>query len=110
MTARVVNLLFCGLLVTLFMFCTKAEEPVQEGNGIYRLDVTVAGSGAVTFGDRKCAKVCSIRLNRDEEVTLDAVPATEWRFVEWLGACSGTGTCILTMTEDKSVTAVFTYP
>jgi hypothetical protein len=40
-------------------------------------------------------------------VTLTATPAVTSTFAGWMGACSGTGDCVVTMDEAKSVTAVF---
>ncbi|MBF0317861.1 MAG: VCBS repeat-containing protein [Nitrospirae bacterium] len=41
-------------------------------------------------------------------VTLIAAPDTGYTFSGWSGGCSGTGNCVLTMTESKDVTATFT--
>jgi hypothetical protein len=41
-------------------------------------------------------------------VTLTATPATGSTFAGWSGACSGTGTCTVTMDANKTVTATFT--
>ncbi|HEX2030096.1 MAG TPA: hypothetical protein VHL78_01655, partial [Actinomycetota bacterium] len=41
-------------------------------------------------------------------VTLTATPATGWAFDGWGGACEGTGSCVVTMSEDREVTATFT--
>jgi beta-lactam-binding protein with PASTA domain len=40
-------------------------------------------------------------------VTLAASPASGSSFTGWTGACSGTGTCTVTMDAAKSVTATF---
>ena len=40
-------------------------------------------------------------------VTVTATPNLGYRFVEWGGACLGSGTCSVTMTADRSVTATF---
>ena len=40
-------------------------------------------------------------------VTLTATPSSGSVFAGWLGACSGTGDCVVTMDDDKSVTATF---
>ena len=41
-------------------------------------------------------------------VTLTAAPAAGSTFTGWSGACSGTGSCVVTMNADKTVTATFT--
>jgi len=40
-------------------------------------------------------------------VTVTATAATGYKFAGWTGACSGTGTCAVTMTADKTVGATF---
>jgi hypothetical protein len=40
-------------------------------------------------------------------VTLTAKPAGGSLFIGWSGACSGTGTCVVTIDGNKSVTATF---
>jgi uncharacterized repeat protein (TIGR02543 family) len=40
-------------------------------------------------------------------VTIDATPASGYQFDYWSGACTGSGTCQLTMDGDRSVTAHF---
>jgi beta-lactam-binding protein with PASTA domain len=43
-------------------------------------------------------------------VTLTATPIGRSRFGGWQGDCSGTGTCVLSMTANHSVTAKFVKP
>ncbi len=40
-------------------------------------------------------------------VSVTATPSTGYKFTGWTGACSGTGTCSITMTGDKTVGATF---
>ena len=65
---------------------------------------TVSGGGAngVACGDR-----CSAPLARGAGVQLTAQPAAGSAFIGWEGACSGAGTCALTMDEPKQVAARF---
>ena len=44
----------------------------------------------------------------DEIVNVTATPAAGYTFDQWSGACTGSGTCEVTMDADKSVTAHFT--
>ncbi|CDH45014.1 SBBP repeat-containing protein [Candidatus Contendibacter odensensis] len=41
-------------------------------------------------------------------VMLTAAPVSGWAFAGWSGACSGAGTCTVSMTAAKTVTATFT--
>jgi uncharacterized repeat protein (TIGR02543 family) len=76
----------------------------------YTLTVSVSGSGTVTSTDGvvNCSSVCSYLYPANAPVTLNANPATGWNFAGWSGACSGTGSCDITMTQNMSVTATFT--
>ena len=43
----------------------------------------------------------------DTTVTIFASPAEGYQFSEWTGGCTGSGDCVVTMDDDKSVTANF---
>jgi uncharacterized repeat protein (TIGR02543 family) len=43
----------------------------------------------------------------DTEVTITVTPLAGWRLDHWSGACEGTGECIVTLDNDKSVVAHF---
>jgi len=77
------------------------------------VDKNGTGSGTVTSNPVgiDCGSTCSYDFPYNTVVTLSAVPATSKdRFSGWSGAgCSGTGTCVVTTTAAKSVTASFEY-
>ena len=69
-----------------------------------------SGSGTVSGGGINCGTGCSQdSLDYDEgtDVTLTASAASGSTFAGWTGACSGTGSCLLSMDGDRSVTATF---
>src|SRR5215210_4680996 len=68
------------------------------------------GTGTVTSSPAgiDCGVDCSETYDYNTAVTLTATPATGSDFTGWSGACSGTGSCIVTMDAAKSVTATFT--
>jgi uncharacterized repeat protein (TIGR02543 family) len=78
----------------------------------YTLTVTTSGSGTVTSTDGfiNCPGTCSHSYLVNSQVTLNATPASGWTFSGWSGACSGTGSCVVTMTQNLSVGATFTQP
>lgn len=67
------------------------------------------GAGTVTsdVGLINCGAVCS-DIYAGDVVTLTAAPTAGSFFAGWGGACSGTGTCVVTVDAAKSVTATFT--
>ena len=86
---------------------TGFESPVAHA-----LTVTKAGSGggAVTSSPSgiDCGTVCSADFAEGIVVTLSAAPSAGSTFDGWNGAaCSGTGTCVVTMSTARSVTASF---
>jgi uncharacterized repeat protein (TIGR02543 family) len=54
-----------------------------------------------------CGSICSASFNYNTTVTLTATAAPGSMFTGWSGACTGSGSCIITMTADKLVTALF---
>ena len=75
----------------------------------YQLSVTTSGSGSVTSTDGfiNCPGTCSHTYLSNKLVTLNANPAVGWNFTGWSGACSGSGSCQVTMTQSLSVSATF---
>ena len=71
---------------------------------------TGTGGGNVTSTPAgiNCGSTCSASYNSGTAVTLTAAPTSGSMFAGWSGACTGTGTCIVTMTAAQSVTATFT--
>jgi hypothetical protein len=77
------------------------------------VDTTGSGTGSVTsdpVGIIDCGITCTATLERGTVVTLTATPDGGYTFAGWMGACSGTGDCVVTMDETKNVTAVFSDP
>ena len=68
-----------------------------------------SGSGTVTSAPSgiNCGNDCSGPFPTGDTVRLTASPASGSTFVEWTGACSGTGECLVTMTTNQTVSARF---
>jgi hypothetical protein len=92
----------------------KTVKAVFTAVGLRTLSVAKAGTGQGTVTARaygiQCGSTCSAQVPAAKKVTLSAKPAKGSTFAGWSGACSGTKTCTVTMTEARSVTATFTAP
>ena len=75
----------------------------------YTLNVSVSGNGTVTSSPAgvSCPSVCTMNYASGTPVTLTATPTGGATFSGWGGACSGNGSCLVTMNSLESVTAIF---
>jgi len=75
----------------------------------YTLSVGVAGNGTVTSAPAgiNCPSLCTVNYSSGTPVMLTATPMGGATFNGWGGACSGNGSCLLTMNALESVTAMF---
>jgi hypothetical protein len=69
-----------------------------------------SGSGTVTSSPAgiDCGPTCSALFGSGTSVTLTARATPGSTFAGWGGDCTGTGTCTLTVTQARRVTAIFT--
>lgn len=78
------------------------------------LNVLKAGTGAGTVTSSpvgiNCGSTCTANFAAGARVTLAAQASAGSTFVGWSGACSGTGSCTVTLDAAKSVTATFKIP
>lgn len=81
-----------------------------SGPTSYLLSTVVSGSGTVTSAPSgiHCGSTCSASFASGSSVTLTATPASGQAFNGWSGACTGTGSCTVSMTAARSATAAFT--
>ncbi len=75
----------------------------------FSLSAGVSGSGTVTSTPSgiSCGSTCSASFANGTQVTLNETPASGWVFSGWSGACSGAGSCVVTMSAAENVTAAF---
>ena len=77
----------------------------------YSLDVSKEGTGTGTVTSSlagiECGADCSEGYDAGTLVTLSRSAGNGSVFTGWSGACTGTGSCLVTMNESKSVTATF---
>ncbi|HEY4479358.1 MAG TPA: VWA domain-containing protein, partial [Candidatus Paceibacterota bacterium] len=79
------------------------------GNTTGNLSLTVStlGTGIVTGTGISCGVDCTESFPANTAVTLTAVPSGTASFTGWSGACSGVGSCLVTLNSNKSVVASF---
>lgn len=83
------------------------EDPPPPPPSEYTLSVGKGGGGNATVSGSgiSCGSVCSVKVRAGSSVNLSVSVAADSYFVGWGGACTGTGSCSVTMDSDKSVTA-----
>ncbi len=86
-----------------------SPSPSPAPSGPQALHVQAEGSGRVSTasGAFDCASDCSQSFDAGAQLALSAQPTANQVFVGWSGDCSGTGTCVLTMSQPRSVSARF---
>jgi hypothetical protein len=89
-----------------FTVSTAAAPPTMR---LLSVSKTGSGNGTVTSNPAgiNCGADCSQSYTAGTVVTLAATPAAGSSFSGWSGACSGTSSCSVTMSESRSVTAAF---
>src|SRR5579862_5942054 len=80
----------------------------------FLLNVGEAGTGTGTVVDNvtptpllNCQPNCTANYAGGTVITLTATAGPNSTFAGWSGACSGTGSCVVTMSQAQSVTATF---
>jgi hypothetical protein len=90
---------------------TRTVKAVFNAAGTRTLAIAMAGSGAGIVKSKamgiECTASCSPSIVAGTKVTLTAVPGSGSTFSGWSGACSGTSTCKVQMSEAHGVTATF---
>ncbi len=85
------------------------SSPPPGSNSTLSVSKTGTGSGTVSSSPSgiSCGATCSAAFSQGTAVTLSATPGSGSTFAGWGGACSGTGSCVVTMSADASATATF---
>ncbi len=84
-----------------------STEPSKK---LLLVSLTGSGTGSITgtTGGIPCSESCFALVERGTEVVLNAAPGSGSYLRTWAGACTGTGECRFTLTDDATVTALFT--
>lgn len=100
----------CVVSMTAATTVTATFTPIQ-----YTLTVSKSGAGTGTVtsvpSGITCGADCNELYNSGTMVTLTAVASGGSTFTGWSGSgCSGTGTCVVTMSAARNVVATFSSP
>jgi len=100
----------CVVTLTADTAVTATFVPSAPG-AAFTLSVSLAGSGSGTVtsfpAGIDCGATCSAAYQSGAFVLLTAVPGAGAVFAGWLGTCVGDGACMVGMTANRSVTAMF---
>ena len=91
-------------------FATSTSSPLtQIVNQTFTLLVSETGNGTVTSSPSaiNCGSTCSASFAGGAQVALTATAGSGSYFSGWGGACSGTASCVVTMSSAQSVSATF---
>ncbi len=115
-TSKFFGLISASVAVVLTLTGCNASHNIGSSGGgggtqQFAVSVILAGSGQGTVTSSpaglNCGNTCSASFDNGTNLTLTAAPATGSTFGGWSGACTGTGTCSISVTAASSVTATF---
>ncbi|MFT6733319.1 MAG: hypothetical protein ACJAS9_001504 [Polaribacter sp.] len=100
-----------SMLAVFLLACNAEDEEGDDETPIVQktLFLEVSGSGSVSDTNNMvdCQLNCNTEIDENTNVVLNAVAAVGYRFLQWNGACKGSGGCNVDMDTDKTVAAVF---
>ncbi len=90
---------------------TKTTSVIGTFSALPSLAVTLSGTGTGGVVSNpsgiNCGQTCSASFASGTAVTLTAAPTGTSTFAGWSGACSGVGSCTVTLTKTTSVIGTF---
>lgn len=100
---------------------TGGRLPTATTQHVLRVQATSAGSGTVISPDALPQLACTITSGAlsgacaaaypsNSAVALVATPNGASTFSGWSGACTGTGQCVVDMSQERTVNVSFTTP
>jgi hypothetical protein len=88
---------------------TGPEDLVEPGEARLTIVKDGDGDGVITSspGGIECGGDCVADFEEGAMIALSATAIGDAMFAGWSGACSGTGACLVTLDDSKTVTATF---
>lgn len=108
----VARLCAASAMALLASACGSSKPGTNAASGHYTLRLSVAGDGDVQSmpSELDCSADCTADFPAGTQVTLIATPAGDARFSGWNGACSGDGSCVVTIDRELELGANFAAP
>jgi hypothetical protein len=99
----------CALTLDRWIYVGAAFDALPPVTYTLTVSKTGAGAGSITSipAGIDCGAACSADFTEGTVVTLTATADAASTFTGWSGACTGSGTCVVTMDAAKQVTANF---
>jgi len=96
----------------LFTGCGSTSSAAPASSAVQlQLAVQISGSGSGTVTSNpagiNCGTTCGAAFSSGSQVTLTPAAQAGSGFAGWSGACSGTASCVVTVTSNSPVTATF---
>jgi hypothetical protein len=89
----------------------NAVAVFTQGPPSFKLNLSTSGTGSGTFKCKVLPSVteetCAAEYEEGKEVEVIAHESAGSEFVNWTGDCTGAGSCVVTMSAEKSVNGVF---
>jgi uncharacterized repeat protein (TIGR02543 family) len=96
---------------TVTMSAARSVTATFNSSSSFALSITKMGTGTGTVTSSpsgiNCGSACNANYSTGTSVTLSQSAATGSTFAGWSGSCTGTGSCVLAMTQSRNVTATF---
>ncbi|MGB0496459.1 MAG: InlB B-repeat-containing protein, partial [Kangiellaceae bacterium] len=103
--------LLVALISVMLLACNSEDEQDDEEEPIVQktliLEFNGMGSVSDTANIVSCESNCNTLIDQNSSIVLNATAAIGYSFLQWNGACSGSGSCSVAMDSDKTVAAVF---
>jgi Fe-S cluster biogenesis protein NfuA len=86
---------------------TAEFKLIPKAKFVLKVKTTGSGTGKVTGPGIDCGATCEAEFEEGTKVTLAQSATAGSKFIEWSGACTGSGSCEVTMSAAKEVSAKF---
>ena len=96
-------------LVALISITACSGEREEDSDNNFDLSINVTGGGSINVSEQSdsCGSQCTYSFSKNSIVTVTPTNTVDFSFKNWIGACSGSESCVVTMSSNLVVEAVF---